>query len=130
MCILAPYEADFQLAQMFKKSVVDYIWSEDSDILVYDCWNVIKGVKSKYSCQVLDEKILNAFTKKVESNKITRLVTKCRKTVKFFSLSPVDKIKVGIYSGCDYLSNIKGFGFGTVIDYFPKDETKLRKKMK
>lgn len=35
--LVAPYEADFQLTSMYKNKVVDYIWSEDSDILVYDC---------------------------------------------------------------------------------------------
>lgn len=45
-------------------------------------------------------------------------------------MSPINKIKVAIYSGCDYLDNIKGFGFGTIIDYFPKREKELIKKIR
>lgn len=45
-------------------------------------------------------------------------------------LTPHDKIKVAIYSGCDYLENMRGLGFGTVIDYFPSREKDLLKKIK
>ena len=40
-----------------------------------------------------------------------------------------DKIRVSIYSGCDYLDNVKGIGFGTVIKYFPENEDGLRSKI-
>lgn len=42
--VISPYEADFQLAKMYEEKVLNYIWSEDSDILVYGCKNIIKGV--------------------------------------------------------------------------------------
>lgn len=50
--------------------------------------------------------------------------------MKFFELSSVDKIKVAVYSGCDYLDSVKSFGFGTVIDYLPYDEKILLSKIK
>ena len=43
--IVAPYEADSQLAYLQKSGVVDYVMSEDSDILVFGCTKLI--VKSR-----------------------------------------------------------------------------------
>jgi len=28
---------------------------------------------------------------------------------------------LGILCGCDYIENLKGLGFGTIIDYFSKN---------
>jgi hypothetical protein len=33
----------------------------------------------------------------------------------FFKLSDIDRIKVCVYSGCDYLSNLNGVGFATAM---------------
>ena len=45
-------------------------------------------------------------------------------------LSAEHKIHMAVYSGCDYLENVKGLGFGTVIDYFPNKQKDLLKKIK
>ena len=39
-CIVAPYEADAQLAYLSKEGVVDLIITEDSDLLVFGCRKV------------------------------------------------------------------------------------------
>ena len=39
-CIVAPYEADAQLTYLQKEGIVDYIISEDSDMLVFGCTRV------------------------------------------------------------------------------------------
>lgn len=39
-CIVAPYEADAQLAYLMKASLAQAIISEDSDLLVYGCQKV------------------------------------------------------------------------------------------
>ncbi len=57
--IIAPYEADSQLAYMFHSKKVDYIISEDSDMMVYDCFRVIKGLKNSGKCDVLEYKHRN-----------------------------------------------------------------------
>lgn len=33
----------------------------------------------------------------------------------FFMLEDLDRIKVCVYSGCDYLSNLNGVGFATAM---------------
>lgn len=115
---------------MYKNKVIDYIWSEDSDILVYDCQKIIKGLKLSGECKILNKKFLMEFKKNLQNWNGEKDFTKKLKALKFFQLSAADKIKVAVYSGCDYLDSVKGFGFGTVIDYLPKDEKSLLQKIK
>ena len=39
-CIVAPYEADSQLAYLSKEEIVDLVITEDSDLLVFGCRKV------------------------------------------------------------------------------------------
>ena len=39
-CIVAPYEADSQLAYLSKEQIVDLVITEDSDLLVFGCRKV------------------------------------------------------------------------------------------
>lgn len=40
-CIVAPYEADAQLAFLNQSGIVDFVITEDSDLLVFGCKKVI-----------------------------------------------------------------------------------------
>ncbi len=51
--IVAPYEADSQLAYLLHSNYVDYIMSEDSDMIAYNCFKIIKGYKIDGRCDVL-----------------------------------------------------------------------------
>ena len=50
-CIVAPYEADAQLAYLMKTGITEYTISEDSDLLVYGCEKVCK--RSLIFCRIL-----------------------------------------------------------------------------
>lgn len=39
-CIVAPYEADAQLAYLSREGIVDLVITEDSDLLVFGCKQV------------------------------------------------------------------------------------------
>ncbi len=52
--IVAPYEADAQLAYMFTKKIIDIVVTEDSDLIAYNCTKIIKGVKFNGQCQFVD----------------------------------------------------------------------------
>lgn len=76
---------------MYKDNVIDYIWSEDSDILVYDCKNIIKGLKMNGDCFILNEEILSKFMNRVLKKKFyldEKETTKKYKAAKFFKLTP------------------------------------------
>lgn len=53
--IVAPYEADAQLAYLEKEGIVDGIITEDSDLLVFGCRNV-SVVSVTSSCLVRDDR--------------------------------------------------------------------------
>lgn len=42
-CIVAPYEADAQLAYLNVKNLVDFVITEDSDLLLFGCNKVYKN---------------------------------------------------------------------------------------
>ena len=41
LCIVAPYEADAQLAYLEMQGITDFTISEDSDLLIYGCKKVL-----------------------------------------------------------------------------------------
>jgi 5'-3' exonuclease len=126
--IIAPYEADSQLYYLYKSKQIDYIMSEDSDIAAYGCTHIIKGLLKTGKCQILNDESIKEFKHKL--NEDSEDYAKKVKAKLFFELKPEDKVNLCIYSGCDYLENIKGIGFGSLIDYFSTNSTKdLRKKI-
>ena len=52
--IVAPYEADSQLAYLYQQKRIDYVVSEDSDLFVFKCLRIIKGINMKGECKILD----------------------------------------------------------------------------
>ena len=48
--VVAPYEADAQLAYLEKKGIVDGIITEDSDLLVFGCRKVLFKMDSEGAC--------------------------------------------------------------------------------
>jgi exonuclease-1 len=126
--IIAPYEADSQLIYLYNKNEIDYIMSEDSDIAVYGCYNIIKGMNRSGDCFVLDEKILEDLKKRNNLKKFKD--EKIEKALKFLEMKKEDKILFGIYSGCDYLNNIKGISFNKILKFFPDKIGDFKKYLK
>jgi len=56
--IIAPYEADSQIAYMIKNNLCDTVISEDSDLLVYKCKSVIYKLDSTGNCSHIDISVL------------------------------------------------------------------------
>ena len=48
--IVAPYEADAQMAYLAKRGVVDIVITEDSDLLVYGCPEVVFKLSRTGEC--------------------------------------------------------------------------------
>ena len=49
--IVAPYEADAQLAYCYIKGIADFVISEDSDLLVYGCENLVLKIVCDVNCE-------------------------------------------------------------------------------
>ncbi|KAK0564366.1 hypothetical protein OC844_001755 [Tilletia horrida] len=91
--IVAPYEADAQLAYMEKEGIIDGIITEDSDMLVFGCQRVLFKLESDGSCI---EILQSRFT--------------ANKTVSFIGWTIQEFRHMSILSGCDYLDSITGMG--------------------
>jgi exonuclease-1 len=94
-CMVAPYEADAQLAYLSLRGHVDAVISEDSDTIPYGCKVVIYKLERDGSCDVFENQDL--FSKQINGFDLREfnhemLLTMC------------------IASGCDYLSSIEGLG--------------------
>ncbi|VVC96327.1 unnamed protein product [Leptidea sinapis] len=92
-CIVAPYEADAQLAYLNIKNIAHLVITEDSDLTLFGC------------TKVLFKMDLNGTGTLVETAKLP-LVMKC--PIERYSF---DKFRqMCIMSGCDYLSSLPGIG--------------------
>ena len=52
--IVAPYEADSQLAYLYHKKYVDFVVSEDSDMIAYNCFQLVKKLRANGECLVMN----------------------------------------------------------------------------
>ena len=49
--VVAPYEADAQLAYCCSQNMADFVISEDSDLLVYGCKNLVLKIDYEGNCE-------------------------------------------------------------------------------
>ncbi len=52
--VIAPYEADAQIAYMVKEGLADFAISEDSDLIAYGCPRLLMKLNFQGYCQVFD----------------------------------------------------------------------------
>lgn len=94
--LVAPYEADAQLAYLERKGIIDAILSEDSDLLVFGAKCLLTKLDQYGDC--------------VEINRMD--FTACR-DVSLVGWSDAEFRCMAILSGCDYLPSISGMGLKT-----------------
>ncbi|GAA5915634.1 uncharacterized protein JCM6883_000698 [Sporobolomyces salmoneus] len=104
--VVAPYEADPQLAYLEKHGLVDGIITEDSDLLVFGCRNVLFKLDGEGNCSLVSR---DDFSKCREYN--------------FSDWSEVEFRQMAILSGCDYLESIQGLGLKTAYKLMRKYKT-------
>lgn len=91
-CLVAPYEADAQLAYLNKVGIVQAIITEDSDLLAFGCKKVILKMDQYGNGLEIDQARLGM----------------CRQLGDVFT---EEKFRyMCILSGCDYLSSLRGIG--------------------
>ncbi|KAI7902702.1 PIN domain-like protein [Cokeromyces recurvatus] len=100
-CIVAPYEADAQLAYLLKTKKVNAIVSEDSDLLAYGCSKVIYKIdRAGSGLEINYEDIFKSPKLHMQNFTQERMRHMC------------------ILSGCDYLPSVKGVGIKTSFEWF------------
>ncbi|KAJ3411830.1 Rad2 nuclease [Chytridiales sp. JEL 0842] len=90
--VVAPYEADAQLAYLEKSGVVSAILTEDSDLLVFGCQRVILKLDAHGNAVEINAKDLGRVPMFKKGWTFERFRQAC------------------ILSGCDYLPSLKGIG--------------------
>ena len=98
--IFAHEEADSQCAYMSKKRMVDYVISDDADLLMFGCKNIVKNftLNEKKKMKVVD---LNAILKQT-------------------GLSMMAFIHLGLLMGSDYTETIPGIGYVKAYELIKK----------
>ncbi|GAA6024160.1 hypothetical protein JCM11491_001019 [Sporobolomyces phaffii] len=104
--VVAPYEADPQLAYLEKEGIVDGIITEDSDLLVFGCRNVLFKLDGEGHCHAISRSDFS----------------KCR-DYNFSDWTDQEFRQMAILSGCDYLDSIPGMGLKTAYRLMRKYKT-------
>ncbi|XP_060571925.1 exonuclease 1-like [Ruditapes philippinarum] len=100
-CIVAPYEADAQLAYLNKIGVAQVIITEDSDLLLFGCEKVLFKMDHAGNGILIERKRLNEVTD-IQSGHYL-----------------FDKFRyMCILSGCDYLPSLSGIGLARANKVF------------
>ncbi|KZO95426.1 PIN domain-like protein [Calocera viscosa TUFC12733] len=94
--IVAPYEADAQMAYLESAALVDGIITEDSDLLVFGCRDVLFKLDTDGNCHRIRREML----------------TRC-KEASFVGWGEKEFRWMAMLSGCDYLPSISGMGLKT-----------------
>ncbi|KAF0027628.1 hypothetical protein F2P81_020369 [Scophthalmus maximus] len=93
-CVVAPYEADAQLAFITKSGLAQAVITEDSDLLAFGCKKVILKMDKQGNGLEIDQDNLG----------------RCRSLGNVFT---EEKFRhMCILSGCDYLASLHGIGLG------------------
>ncbi|XP_077438278.1 exonuclease 1 [Vanacampus margaritifer] len=93
-CVVAPYEADAQLAYLTKSGLAHAVITEDSDLLAFGCKKVILKMDKQGNGLEIDQSNLG----------------RCRSLGNVFT---EEKFRhMCILSGCDYLASLHGIGLG------------------
>lgn len=95
-CIVAPYEADPQMAYLSRSNYVDVLISEDSDLLLFGAHRVLFKLNNSWEGDLIDGRdVLKSEFLKGGGYTRNKFLEMC------------------ILSGCDYLPSPKGIGLKT-----------------
>ncbi|XP_054169121.1 exonuclease 1-like [Oppia nitens] len=96
--IVAPFEADPQIAYLVNNGFADFVITEDSDLLVFNCRLCLFKLDAKGNGQLMDMSLLKeCLGDGFDVNKLRHM---------------------SIMSGCDYLANLPGIGLQRAKKFF------------
>jgi exonuclease 1 len=104
--VVAPFEADSQLAYLEREGIIQGILSEDSDLLVFGAKVLLTKLDQYGDCIMIRRQDFTA----------------CRE-VSLVGWSDVEFRRMAILSGCDYLPNISKMGLKTAHRLVRKHKT-------
>ena len=100
--IVAPYEADCQIAKLKRLGLVDAVISEDSDLIAFGV-NVILKLNQNGECDYVD---LNKWRPRDVDDVFLKY---------FLAFDEMNRIDAAILAGSDYNQSVKGIGIKRAI---------------
>ena len=102
--IVAPYEADCQIAKLRNLGIIDVAISQDSDLLAYNI-NTILKLNQHGDCDYIDP---TKWKPRDVDNKFLK---------EYLSMKYVNRVEVAILAGSDYNSSIRGIGIKKAVKH-------------
>jgi len=99
--IVSPYEADAQLSYLVLHSFCDFVITEDSDLIPYQCPQTVFKLDSAGNCELL-------------------VYSDLKQSEAFHGFSAQMIIECCVLSGCDYLPSLPRIGIKTAIKLVSK----------
>lgn len=112
--VVAPYEADAQMAYMVKAGIADFAVSEDSDLIAYGCPKILMKLDFFGKAQLWSYDAFKAM--KVDAKADKSLVS----LKQLQDLSREDFSFACVMAGCEYLPNIERIGLKVALKHFEK----------
>lgn len=112
-CVVAPYEADAQLAYLNKKGIAQAVITEDSDLMLFGCNKVLFKLDLTGTGLIIEaEKLYLAMGCKEEKYTFDKFRYMC------------------ILSGCDYLESLPGIGLAKARKFvLTTEDTDIRRAL-
>lgn len=110
--VVAPYEADAQMTYLERVGFVDGVLTEDSDLLVFGCKNVLLKLDTT-ECKVTS----------ISRVDFASLGVSATGGISLLGWSDTQFRAMAILSGCDYLPSISGIGLKTAWGLLKKHKT-------
>lgn len=113
--IVAPYEADAQMAYLERVGLVDGIITEDSDLLVFGCRNAL------FKLDIVQATVVSISHDDFGSPALSS--SSSDYAVSLVGWSDAQFRWMAMLSGCDYLPSIPGVGLKTAYQLLKKHKT-------
>lgn len=110
--VVAPYEADAQLAYLERVGIVDGIITEDSDLLVFGCKKVLFKLDTTTSTVTC-----------ISREDFAAVASTSAGGLSLLGWTDAQFRTMAILSGCDYLPSIPGIGLKTAWTLLRKHKT-------
>nr|XP_029715845.1 exonuclease 1 [Aedes albopictus] len=112
-CVVAPYEADAQLAYLNRKGIAQAVITEDSDLMLFGCSKVLFKLDLTGTGLMIEaEKLYLAMACKEEKYSFDKFRYMC------------------ILSGCDYLDSLPGIGLAKARKFvLTTEDTDIRRAL-
>ncbi|CAM9921259.1 unnamed protein product [Pylaiella littoralis] len=119
-CMVAPYEADAQVAFLVRSNLASAVITEDSDILVY-----MAAVKSTASVLYKIDEFGKCKELGFDPQKLSSLPGEIGKFGRGLSAFAGEGggrsfVQLAALAGCDYIDNVKGLGLMTALPIVPE----------